>query len=247
MIQPNRLSVPGEAAARARVEVVFAAVDGLSPQLLAQAVIGRTDPDERDRLLDVLEEAVTRSGREELLDAARGPVNRVLQAKVADSILGAAYGAMVASSGPVDDRVAVFQAIDDAVCVAVAEDLLELDDARVLSDPGRAFLGLPPVGDGAEPARAPGRERHMERHIERRGWEPTDADWTDAQPSPADRSALLPGVRGLWQLMLGAIAVIGIPAAVALGASSDQLWLGILAAVAIGVVCWTLAMFRRAT
>jgi hypothetical protein len=140
----------------------------------------------------------------------------------------------------VDDRVAVFQAIDDAVCVAVAEDLLELDDARQLSDPGRALLGLPPVGDdGVEPPRA--------RRREHQPWEPTDADWTDAQRSAAGGSPLLPGVRGLWQVFLGAIAVIGIPATIALGIASDRLWFGLLGAVAIGAVCWTLATFRRAT
>ncbi len=58
---------------------------------------------------------------------------------------------------------------------------------------------------------------------------------------------LLPGVRGLWQLFLGAIAVVGILATIGLGVASDQLWLGILGALAIGAVCWTLATFRRAT
>ena len=59
--------------------------------------------------------------------------------------------------------------------------------------------------------------------------------------------ALLPGVRGLWQLFLGVIAVVGMTATIALGIASDQLWFGILGAVAIGAVCWTLATFRRAT
>ena len=81
----------------------------------------------------------------------------------------------------------------------------------------------------------------------RQAWEPAEADWADAQQPTASGDALLPGVRGLWQLFIGAIAVIGIPATIALGAASDQLWFGILGAVAIGAVCWTLATFRRAT
>ena len=43
------------------------------------------------------------------------------------------------------------------------------------------------------------------------------------------------------------IAVIGMTATIALGVASDQPWFGILGAVAVGAVCWTLATFRRAT
>jgi hypothetical protein len=240
VIEPNRLTPPGEAAARARIEVVFEAVDRLSAYVLAQAVIGRTDPDERDRRRARLEDAVGRSDRGALLDAARAALNHALQAKVSASLVGTAYGVIAASSGRVDDRVAVFQALDDAVGVAVAEDLLEVEDARALSDPGRALLGLPPVGtDALEP-------RPGDRG-ERGAWEPTDADWVDARRSAASGSNLLPGVRGLWQVFLGVIAVAGIVLAIAFGLTGDQPWLGLLAAVAIGAVCWTLATFRRAT
>ncbi len=239
MIEPNRLSTPGEAAARQRVEVVFEAIDRLAPSVLAEAAIGRTDPDERDRLLDVLDAAVIRSGREELLDEAREPLNGALQAKVAKSLLGAAYGALLVSSGNVDDRVAAFQAIDDAVCVAVAEDLLALDDARALSDPGRALLGLPPVGDvdteSSELVRGP------------YPWEPTDTDWAEAQGvAGIDPDAPLPGGRGLRLILFGAIAVFGIPIAIGAGLAEGQPLLGVLVALAIGALCWTFATFRRA-
>ena len=240
MIEPNRLSTPGEAAARQRGEVVFEAIDRLAPSVLAEAAIGRTDPDERDRLLDVLDAVVIGSGREQLLDEAREPLSGALQAKVAKSLLGAAYGAILVSSGNVDDRVAVFQAIEDAVCVAVAEDLLALDDARALSDPGRALLGLPPVGDkDTEPSTDLVRGPYP--------WEPTDTDWAEAQGAAGiDPDAPLPGERGMRRILFGAIAVFGIPIAIGAGLAEGQPLLGVLVALAIGALCWTFATFRRA-
>ena len=56
-----------------------------------------------------------------------------------------------------------------------------------------------------------------------------------------------PGERGLRLFLFGAIALFGIPAAIAAGLANDQLLLGVLAAVAIGAVCWTFATFRRAS
>ena len=149
-------------------------------------------------------------------------------------------GLTLHATGRAADQVELVAAIDDAVAVAVAEDLLDPADARALSEPGRALLGLPPVGEEvAEPSPA--------THRARRAWEPTEADWAAAQQPATTGPALLPGVRGLWQLFLGVIAVVGMTATIALGIASDQLWFGILGAVAIGAVCWTLATFRRAT
>ena len=43
MIQPNRLSVPGEAAARQRVEVVFEAIDGIPTDRLHGVALSPRD------------------------------------------------------------------------------------------------------------------------------------------------------------------------------------------------------------
>jgi hypothetical protein len=242
VIEPNRLSAPGEAAARQRVEVVFAAIDGIPTDRLHGVALSPRDGDKRDRLIEMLEGAVAAAGRDALLDEARDSVRNVLSQRLAVVFPAGQYGLTLHATGRPADQAELVAAIDDAVAVAVAEDLLDPAHARELSEPGRALLGLPSVGnDDAEPTPAPGRGRG------RPTWEPTEADWADAQrPVPAD-NALLPGVRGLWQLFLGAVAVFGIVATIALGVASDQPWLGLLGAVAIAAVCWTLATFRRAT
>ena len=124
-------------------------------------------------------------------------------------------GLTLHATGRAADQVELVAAIDDAVAVAVAEDLLDPADARALSEPGRALLGLPPVGEEvAEPSQA--------THRARRAWEPTASDWAAADAPAATGPALLPGVRGLWQLFLGVIAVVGMTATIALGVASDQ-------------------------
>ena len=240
MIQPNRLSVPGEAAARARVEVVFEAIDRVPAERLHGVALSPRDGDVRDGLVDTLQRAVAPAGRPALLDAARATGPDALSQRLAVVYPAGSAGLTLHPTGRAADQAELVAAIDDAVAVAVAEDLLEPGDARALSEPGRALLGLPPVG-------SEGDERVADRGASRQAWEPTAADWAAAQQPTASDDALLPGVRGLWQLFLGAIAVVGILATIGLGVASDQLWLGILGALAIGAVCWTLATFRRAT
>ena len=239
MIQPNRLSVPGEAAARQRVEVVFEAIDGIpTDRLHGVALSPRED---RDRLVETLEGAVAAAGRGALLDEARDSVRNALSQRLAVVFPAGNAGLTLHATGRAADQVELVAAIDDAVAVAVAEDLLDPADARALSEPGRALLGLPPVGEEVARAvsghpcapAAPGSRRRPTGRMPTR--------------PPATGPALLPGVRGLWQLFLGVIAVVGMTATIALGIASDQLWFGILGAVAIGAVCWTLATFRRAT
>ena len=77
MIEPNRLSVPGEAAARQRVEVVFEAIDRIpTDRLHGVALSPRED---RDRLVETLEGAVAAAGRGALLDEARDSVRNALR------------------------------------------------------------------------------------------------------------------------------------------------------------------------
>ena len=153
MIQPNRLSVPGEAAARQRVEVVFEAIDGIpTDRLHGVALSPRED---RDRLVETLEGAVAAAGRGALLDEARDSVRNALSQRLAVVFPAGNAGLTLHATGRAADQVELVAAIDDAVAVAVAEDLLDPADARALSEPGRALLGLPPVGEEvAEPSPA---------------------------------------------------------------------------------------------
>jgi hypothetical protein len=239
VIEPNRLSLPGEAAARERVEVVFKAIDGMTPERLHGVVLSPRDGDERDRLVGTLEGAVAAAGRDELLDEARNSVRNALYQRLTVIFPAGIYGISMHMTGRATDQVELVAAIDDAVSVAVAEDLLDPADVRALSEPGRALLGLPPVGgDDADGGHAGG------RHLP---WEPTATDWAEAQGAAGiDPDAPLPGERGLRLFLFGAIALFGIPVAIGAGIANDQVVLGVLAALAIGAVCWTFATFRRA-
>ena len=152
MIEPNRLSAPGEAAARERLEAILAAIDEVTPQQLSGTIIARRDA-ERARQLGMLEQVVAANRREDLLTGARERVRTALQARMADVLAAGTYVGATSTGARVDDRVEVFAAIDDAVSVAVAQDLLDADVARVLAGPGRDLLGLGPLpgGDGDEP------------------------------------------------------------------------------------------------
>ena len=77
-------------------------------------------------------------------EGAGRTIRDVLHGRVAAAHPVGTYGITITSGSRVDDRVAISLAIDDAVSVAVAEDLLEPDMAARLADPGRALLGLDP-------------------------------------------------------------------------------------------------------
>jgi hypothetical protein len=238
VIEPNRLTDPAERAARERVEVVFAAVDSLAPGQLTQLVIAGRDPDARDHWLGTLEAAVAARGRDDLLDEARDAVRAALQARLADMLPVGAHGITTLGASRVEDRVEVVAAIDDAVSVAVAEDLLEPDVAAALAGPGRSLLGLDPLPGGGEATRAGGNPI----------WEPSPDEWLEAEvASGTDAGAPMPGVRGMRLIFVGAVALFGMMTAITAGLANDQLLLGILAAAAVGAVCWTFATFRRAT
>lgn len=238
MTEPNRLSLPGESAARGRVEEVFAAVDRLAARDLANVVVATVDPSDRNRRLESLESLAAARGRADLLADALQAVRRHLDTLVSEAQLVVMYGHGASVPARVEDQVRTYQAIEDAVAVAVMEDALDVDDARVLSSRGRSLLGLPPIGEdragGGEPPRRP-------------TWEPSAAEWVDAAGSSGiDRDAPMPGQRGFRWFLFGAIALIGIPAAIGGGVASGQVLLGVLFALAIGALCWTFATYRPA-
>ena len=235
MLEPNRLSAPGEAAARARVEVVFAAIDETTPQQLSGTVISRRHADQRARQLETLEGAVVANRRNDLLANARERVRNALHARMADVLPAGTYLVSTSGGARVDDRVEVFAAIDDAVAVAVAEDLLEPGLARMLAGPGRDLLGLEPLpGGGGDELPDP-------------VWSPSASDWADAeQAAGIDQAASMPGTHLLRMIVFGGIALFGIPTAIFWGVATDQPVVGVLVGLAIGALCWTFATFRRA-
>ena len=235
MIEPNRLTDTANRAARERVEVVFAAIDAYAPGQLSDLVIGHRDPEQRDRLLATLDDAVAAHGREDLLDEACDAVRDALNARINEANLVGPHGFGTVSANRAEDRVEVIAAIEDAVAVAVAEDLLAPDVARALAEPGRDLLGLEPLGDGSDQPLPAARD-----------WEPTADEWRDAaQDAEVDPTAGLPGSHALRYILFGAIALIGVPAAIAGGIANASPLIGILMAIAIGAVCWTLATRRR--
>lgn len=245
MIEPNRLTDPADRAARERVEEVFAAIDRLSPDQLWGVVIGARDMDERKRSLAILESAVAARRRDDLLDDARAQVRDALHGRVGAAHPVGTYGITTSSASRVEDRVGVSLAIDDAVSVAVAEDLLELDMAARLADPGRALLGLDPL-PGLEPspdgAETTGRAAAP-------GWEPSPEDWREAaldEAEPQTPPAALSGTHLMRVALFSVVAVVGATTAAVVGTVNDTPVVGVLAAVAIVLVCWTLATFQRA-
>ena len=151
MIQPNRLSVPGEAAARQRVEVVFEAIDGIpTDRLHGVALSPRED---RDRLVETLEGAVAAAGRGALLDEARDSVRNALSQRLAAVFPAGNAGLTLHATGRAADQVELVAAIDDAVAVAVAEDLLDPADARRAVGAGSRAAGPAPGRRGGRASR----------------------------------------------------------------------------------------------
>ena len=117
--------------------------------------------------------------------------------------------------------------------------------AARLADPGRALLGLDPtarprcfVGRSATGGPAP-----------TPAWEPSAEDWREAALDEADPQAppaALSGTHLMRVAVFSAIALFGAPTVALAGMVNDMPVIGILAAVAIVLVCWTLATFRRA-
>ena len=235
MPEPNRLTNPAEQAARERVEVVFAAIDAYSPGQLSNLVIGHRDPEQRDRLLATVDDAVAAHGREDLLDEACDAVRDALNARINEANLVGPHGFGTVSANRAEDRVEVIAAIEDAVAVAVAEDLLAPDVARALAGPGRDLLGLEPLGDGGD--------QPLPVH---RDWEPTADEWRDAKlDAEVEPTARLPGSHALRYIFFGFVALVGVLTALGVGLSERQPLIGVLVAITIGAVCWTLATRRR--
>jgi hypothetical protein len=130
-----------EAAARTRVEGVFAAVDRVGPDRLDRYAVPLQDPAERAEQLDRLEARAEEAGRTELLDEARDALERELMERWT-SHLRLAYGAESTMTGRAEDRAAAVTALRDLVAVAVMRDRLEPADAEALAERGMWLLDV---------------------------------------------------------------------------------------------------------
>lgn len=225
----------GEHAARERVEAVYAAVDRLTPEDLSNLVLADRDLEQRTVRLADLERVADRAGRAPLLDEARTWLNEALAQRVLARAWAGAFGMSLV--GRAEDIAEVRLALEDAVSVAVVEDLLDPASAGSLADPGRRILGLEPIAappPDATPAEAP--------------WEPSASDWADAAASGAeavDHEEPMAGGRDLQAWFFGVAGGFGVLATLAFGAVLDQLPLAVLASLAIAAVAWTLATYHR--
>ncbi len=154
MIEPNRYTAPGELAARARVEALFARIDQLGPDMLLLPVPG-FDVEARDIALDELEDLADRRGRGALLDEARRRVRDGLPARTVSRQPGYPVGQPLIATGTAEDQVARMMAIEDTVSVAVMEDLLDRETIAFLSAPGRRLLRLAPLDPPEDPPMGP--------------------------------------------------------------------------------------------
>jgi hypothetical protein len=229
----------GERAARERVEAVYAAVDRLTPEDLSWTSVPDRDLEERTVLLADLEHEVDRHGRGALLDEARTWLRDAIAQRVASRGWFPEVGvAGISRLGRADDIADVRLALEDAVSVAVAEDVIDPVTAAALADPGRRLLRMDPLpASSVEPVPAAD------------PWEPSPADWAaavDDGPAVVDGEQPMDGSRGMQAVFFAGVGAFGALTAIVLGLAGDQWLLGVLAAVAIGVLAWTFATYRPA-
>ena len=134
----------GEAAARARVDALFERFNDLTPTDLAHIGLRRQGNEHRQVQLDYVEQAARASGRSVLLGQARDEARRVVfhrfdEAAMSPTWLGPAWGV---STGGVEDRVAIVEAIADSAAAAVVADLVAPDVVQALSTDAEHLLGL---------------------------------------------------------------------------------------------------------
>ena len=159
----------GELAARERLDALFRAFDRLTPDELARIGCRLAPDEEREPLLDAIDEAAERTGRGVLVgearDAAREAVlTRYSEGSYRPTFVGLNWGV---SQGTIESRVAIAETLADAAAAAAVADALDpeivealaLDAAsitdlaagdasdgslaRVLRGPGDPDLGLP--------------------------------------------------------------------------------------------------------
>jgi hypothetical protein len=133
----------GIVAAQARLEMLFRALDRLTPDELARIGYRPALDDEREALLAEVDAAAERTGRTALVDRARelaamAVMRRFGEGALHPTWLGLNWGL---SSGSVDDRVAIAEILADAAAAVVVEDALDPGVAEALRLDGADILG----------------------------------------------------------------------------------------------------------
>ncbi|HYO44254.1 MAG TPA: hypothetical protein VES19_13745, partial [Candidatus Limnocylindrales bacterium] len=209
----------GERAARERVEAVYLAVDRLTPDDLRLTPMQTRDAETRALLVARVESVAADAGRGILLGEARSWLREAIGARTLARYQPEAGVWGVPSGGVVQDRVEVLLALEDAVSVAVTQDLLDPDEAALLADPGRRLLGLEPLpvpGVAAEPPP--------------NAWEPSATDWAAAAgegPAAVDPDEPMAGSRTVQRAVFGTLGAFAVAFALLYGITTDQLVLGI--------------------
>ncbi len=245
--RPNELTLPGERAARERADAIFAAADSLSAEDLHRTVVPRRDLEERQILLADLERLADGHGRGSLLDESRRWLRDGLLVRAAGIWTSGSRAMPVGTGARAEDEVQLVLAIEDAVSVAVVEDLLEPAAAATLANPGRWLLGLEPL-PGAAAGRAAG-DDWTEKAAP--SDEPGDPDTPpDAETAADAESFLMPtdaaaademsGVdaRARRAAVFAIVAAVAIPGAVAGGFGADQLPLIVVIVAAVAILAW---------
>jgi hypothetical protein len=134
----------GDDAAQARVDLLFATFDRLTPDELARIGIGGWDSDERDALLRELDAAVARTGREAMVAEARERArNVVIERYTAGGLhptwVGLNWGL---SQGTVEDRVGIAEVLSDAAAAAAVADALDPEAYEALALPAEQIVGM---------------------------------------------------------------------------------------------------------
>ncbi len=134
----------GERAARERLETLFRAVDRLTQSDLARIGFRAAPEDERESLLEAIDEAAERTGRVALVHEARKAAFEAVMGRYASGMfqptfVGLNWGL---SQGTVEDRVAIAEAFADAAAAAVVEDALDPEIAAALALDAAAIIDM---------------------------------------------------------------------------------------------------------
>ncbi len=247
-VRPNVLSAPGEVAARERAEAIFRRLDELGSLRGQALVIPSRDLDDREVALTRLERVADLHGRGPLLDQALTAVRETLLVREASPGIEGPYGIDIRGTHRIEDEVAMLAAIEDAVAVAITEDLLEPADAITLSTPGRRMLGVPDIDLGVTDAMIAGGAATRDEVVETDGrltWDDSardraaiegDDEATDAVDEEAELEAAAER-RSRRAAVFVIIAALAIPAALSTGAASSLPLLVVIVAAA-GLLAW---------
>lgn len=234
MIEPNRLSAPGERAALERVEEIAAQIDGLSLERFVPARVHLLDADEHARLVAEVAAEADRCGRRALLDEVCLRVRDAIRTRANEPLRIDPIGRYPLSPTGAEDAALIEMTVVDAVAVAVMEDRIPEETAALLSAPGRALLGLPPLaGERLSSSGAPPVP------------EPSAEDWAEAASGDAQVAGPSPILMTARIVVAIAIACTFGPAALIAGVAVGQTGAGVLAGLAVVAVCWLLATYRR--